>query len=380
MAANLLEKRVASKLLFIRHTTLLIRRKFCAVAVQEENEGHQTGIPLIIAPHVIRRAFIVHPSTKEINASLKYQWFTKTKLYEGLPSSLSDVDRYFPVEEYEVVKEPFRNSVLQNYGFRKEATNDRKNERSQGLLKLGVMQDLLRFGWSFADRYPHLNDCFLDFEPKIKIHWVRHHNFYQLEHKRPKPAYIIRAKEPAPLFEPDIERTCLEDLPGPFDNYSLGVYRHPIVHLQNNPGFQNTALNKYPYNHMLFLTNTFNLTYEQQQAFGIMSMFSSLVSLAMNDGVQMGQHLEKPLVTKCAITDGIQFTFMCYQLNTLSLQEDSGIKNCAWSSPSMTLFTKQEKTAARLWSVLYESLGRTDEVAGINDECFKTFLAFLCQN
>lgn len=178
----------------------------------------------------------------------------------------------------------------------------------------------------------------------------------------------------------DIERTCQEDLPGPFDNYSLGVYRHPIVHLQNNPGFQNTALNKYPYNHMLFLTNTFNLTYEQQQAFGIMSMFSSLVSLAMNDGVQMGQHLEKPLVTKCAITDGIQFTFMCYQLNTLSLQEDSGIKNCAWSSPSMTLFTKQEKTAARLWSVLYESLGRTDEVAGFNDECFKTFLAFLCQN
>lgn len=205
MAANLLEKRVASKLLFIRHTT---RRKFCAVAVQEEKEGHQTGIPLIIAPHVIRRAFIVHPSTKEVNAGLKYQWFTKTKLYEGLPSSLSDVDRYFSVEEYEVVKEPFRNSVLQNYGFRKEATNDRKNERSQELLKLGVLQDLLRFGWSFADRYPHLNDCFLDFEPKIKIHWVRHHNFYQLEHKRPKPAYIIRAKEPAALFEPGMIVYC----------------------------------------------------------------------------------------------------------------------------------------------------------------------------
>ena len=208
MAANLLEKRVASKSLFIRHTTRLIRRKFCAVAVQEEKEGHQTGIPLIIAPHVIRRAFIVHPSTKEVNASLKYQWFTKTKLYEGLPSSLSDVDRYFSVEEYEVVKEPFRNSVLQNYGFRKEATNDRKNERSQELLKLGVLQDLLRFGWSFADRYPHLNDCFLDFEPKIKIHWVRHHNFYQLEHKRPKPAYIIRAKEPAALFEPGMIVYC----------------------------------------------------------------------------------------------------------------------------------------------------------------------------
>jgi len=172
----------------------------------------------------------------------------------------------------------------------------------------------------------------------------------------------------------------LEELPGPFDNYSLGVYRHPIVHLRNNPGFQNSALNKYPYNHMMFLTNTFNLTYDQQKAFGIMSMFSSLVALAMNSGVQMGQHLEEPLVTKCAITDGIQFTLMCYQLNTLSFQEDSGIKNCAWASPSMNLFTKQEKTAAQVRAVLYESLERGNEVSGFSDECFKTILAFICHN
>ena len=109
-------------------------------------------------------------------------------------------------------------------------------------------------------------------------------------------------------------------------------------------------------------------------------MFSSLVALAMNSGVQMGQHLEEPLVTKCAITDGIQFTLMCYQLNTLSFQEDSGIKNCAWASPSMNLFTKQEKTAAQVRAVLYESLERGNEVSGFNDECFKTILTFICHN
>ena len=174
----------------------------------------------------------------------------------------------------------------------------------------------------------------------------------------------------------DIERTSLEQLPGPFDNYSIGVFRHPIVHLRNQPGFQNSAFNKYPYNHMLFLTNVNRLTYNHQQAYGIMSMFGSLVALAMDSGIQMGQHLEKPLVTKCAIMDGSSFTLMCYQLNTLSFQEDSGIKNCAWASPSMNLF---EKSAAKARPQLYEILDVADDVPGFSDECFKSVLAFLSQ-
>ena len=201
MAASLLDQRVASKLLFFRYAQRLTRRNLCAVATKEETQAHQTGIPLIIAPHVIRRAFIVHPSTKEIDASMKYQWFAKTVLFEGLPSSLSDLDSHFSGEEYSVVREKFAKSVLQNYGFRKETFNDRRNERRRQTLTLGVMQDLLRCCWSFADRFSHLDDCFLDLEPKIKIHWVRHHNFYQLEHK---PAYIIRTKGQTPLFEPGI--------------------------------------------------------------------------------------------------------------------------------------------------------------------------------
>lgn len=178
----------------------------------------------------------------------------------------------------------------------------------------------------------------------------------------------------------DVERTSSESLPGPFDNYSLGVYRHPIVHLRNNPGFQNSGLNKYPHNHMIFLTNTYNLTYEQQTAFGIMSMFSTLLALAMDRGFKLGEHLKEPLVTKCLVTDGIQFTSMCYQLNTLSFQEDIGIKNCAWVSPNMNLFSKQEKTSARAWSILYESLEKGEQVSGFNDMCFKTILALFCHH
>lgn len=174
----------------------------------------------------------------------------------------------------------------------------------------------------------------------------------------------------------DVEKTSLETIPGPFDNYSINVFRHPILHLQNKPGFQNSAFYKYPYNHAMFLTNINKLTYDQQQAYGIMSMFGSLVALAMDYGVQMGQHLQKPLVTKCVITDGIQCTLMCYQLNTLSFQEDFGIKNFAWVSHSMNLF---EVTNAKHKPLLFETLDVDNKVCGFNDECFKTVLALLCK-
>lgn len=187
-----------SNVRFFRFLNALTRRQLCDLAVKEEKEPHQTGVPLIIAPHVIRRAFIVHPSTKEINSSAKYQWLTKTKLYEGLPGSFPDLSSYCSDKEYDVVREQLATSVLQNYAFRKETFNVRKNERRGEQLRMGVLQDLMRCCWSFSDRYIHLKNCFVDLEPKIKIHWVRQHNFYQLEYK---PAYIIRSKEKAQLFE-----------------------------------------------------------------------------------------------------------------------------------------------------------------------------------
>ena len=93
MAARLLEKRVGNKLQFLRCTMRVIRRRLCDVAnTEEKQEAHQTGIPLIVPPHVVANAFIVHPSTTSaFDASSKYQWLTKTKLFEGLPALFSNI-------------------------------------------------------------------------------------------------------------------------------------------------------------------------------------------------------------------------------------------------------------------------------------------------
>ena len=205
MAAHICEKRLANTLWLSRRQIWSFTKKkeptpseIEISALDSENPIPQTGIPLIIAPHVIRRAFIVHPSTKTFQASAKYQWLTKTKLFEGLPPSLPRPDSFLFEDDYSSLKEEFKCSLLQNYGFRKEGVRRGTFERRGEELRMGVLQELLKFCWSLADRFPHLNDVFLDHKPKIKIHWVRHHNFYQMEHK---PAYIIRTKQPTPLFE-----------------------------------------------------------------------------------------------------------------------------------------------------------------------------------
>ena len=109
-------------------------------------------------------------------------------------------------------------------------------------------------------------------------------------------------------------------------------------------------------------------------------MFGSLVSLVMDSGVKIGEHLETPLVRKCVITDGIQFTLMCYQLNMLSFQEDSGIKNCAWASHSTNLFEKSaSKVRPKVRLILYEILDSCDDITDFNDECLKSILSFICQ-
>ncbi|KAJ7388584.1 hypothetical protein OS493_036812 [Desmophyllum pertusum] len=185
MAANLLQQRVANKLEFVCRTLRFTRRRLCAVATKQQQEAHQTGVPLIIPPHVIAKAFIVHPSTTSaFDASSKYQWLTKTKLYEGLPASFSNVDNLLNDEEYVVLKEQFKKSILQNHASAKK----------EQVAIIGLLAELDQ-----------------------------------------QPAYVIRTKQPTPLFEPDIERTSMEELPGPFDNYSLGVFRHPIVHLRKQP-------------------------------------------------------------------------------------------------------------------------------------------------
>ena len=72
--------------------------------------------------------------------------------------------------------------------------------------------------------------------------------------------------------------------------------------------------------------------------------------------------------------------FMAYQLNTLSLQEDFGIKNIAWFEDFKTLYDANIDPFRKGCKTLYEVLPAETKTLDINEECIRILIAFLKQN
>ena len=106
-------------------------------------------------------------------------------------------------------------------------------------------------------------------------------------------------------------------------------------------------------------------------------MFSQLVAIAMEQGYYPGEHLSEPLCTKCVITNGLVYLYMAYQLNTLSLQEDFGMKNIAWYEDFMTLYNTESDPFKKGRGTFYEVLPHSTETLKLDEQCFRTFVLFV---
>ncbi|XP_001631633.2 39S ribosomal protein S30, mitochondrial [Nematostella vectensis] len=342
-------------------------RSFCAVASKPNSRSPQTGIPIIIPPHVIKKANIVHPKSRAVHPLLKHQWLTKTVFEKGLPFSSEENQEQTQLapEVAQLINERFGGSLAQTLGFQKPPNKTKK--RFEEEIRYGIFQDLVRLCSG------NLTDTFVDVCPKVLTHWVRKHEFYQLEFY---PDVILRSGTEWDAYLEDFQNTEEMTLPGPYDPYSMEVYKQPIVHLKNFPGFHAASSNPFPHNHTMFLANAFGQRLDQTHAFGIMSMFGVLASTAMSRGVKPGEHLSEPVCTQCVITDGRQLVLMCYQLNTMSLQEDHGVKNLAWGTDYMDLF--KDNASEKGHTGLFGSLNIDQEIPSVNEDSVRRLLFFLC--
>ena len=176
----------------------------------------------------------------------------------------------------------------------------------------------------------------------------------------------------------DVDSTISEELPGPYQPIDLGVFRHPTNSLPNSAGYDSGYETPFPAT--MLLSDFTSRNKEQMLHHGIHAMFSQLVAMAMQQGYHPGQHLDEPMATKCVITNGRVFMFMAYQLNTLSLQEDFGIKNIAWFEDFKTLYDANFDPFRNGRKTFYEVLPAETKTLDINEECIRTLIAFLKQN
>lgn len=113
-----------------------------------------------------------------------------------------------------------------------------------------------------------------------------------------------------------------------------------------------------------------------------MFTFGRLAAEALNQGASLGDNLEKPLTAQCIAMDGIRLSFLSYQLNTLDLENNDGIKNMAWISPGVFMYVKpvlNEIPGARKKDPpTYEA-----ELQGFDNNCLEKFVRMIlngCQD
>ena len=104
-----------------------------------------------------------------------------------------------------------------------------------------------------------------------------------------------------------------------------------------------------------------------------MFTFAHLVAKALScHSNKMGEVLQQPLAAQCVVTNGIKTSLLCYQLNTLDLKNDDGVKNMVWLNEGLLMYKKAKleefKGSNKKSPVTFEPV-----IEGFNDSFFEVF-------
>jgi small subunit ribosomal protein S30 len=277
---------------------------------------------------------VVHPSTEVVDCLLKYQWLTGTSIVPHLPDSYEDL----PTPETSLI-EDFKGR-LEEYLIM--AQDDLVCEKGENWwragINFGLFQAVLPSIWSLAPKYPHIISSYWSTNTKIECYWRRHGmNFITFGH----PLGILRTPKSLELpVAPD------EPVGEPCPSTDL----HPTTHIRIfQRSFDQITVyggskcqSAFNLAHTLVIQDRSKNTPEQTKAHGLMELFAQSAAQTVQNGFPLDQDLHYPLYTQGIITNGQDYTFVSYQLNTLNLTKDnpSDLHNVYWIGPTYSLYER----------------------------------------
>ncbi|XP_069780413.1 large ribosomal subunit protein mL65 [Narcine bancroftii] len=329
-----------------------------------------------------RLKYVIQPQALGIGADRWYQHFTKTAFVPGVPAGLSAA---VPESELPGLKEVVCDALLQEQFYLKKRRPFLYREREQMALPL-IGNMVPRLVSALAGRNPLLGLSTLDCEPQVGFYWSRGERTVPRGHRKgrvdpilfqieDKPCCQIRVPQQLPEIVP-LESSIPEDV--------------PVIHLEPSrfPLFQRQYDNKIfigskisdpaCYGHTQFHFASEKLRREKLvksnladqievrlRANGIASLFAWTAAQATYQGFWSEADVTRPFISQAVITDGIYFSFFCYQLNTLALSvrtdQHNVRKNICWGTESMPL---------------YETI-EGEDVKGFNDKVLDLLVRFL---
>jgi len=239
--------------------------------------------------------------------------------------------------------EPFEKFILEakSYESQLELHKRKKKRRTPLEYPYSLMQNFYRaVACLYASKYPHLLELCIGDQPFITNVWERYGSKVTVHGSQ---ASFLMAKTPLPRFYDQmiIEESANAELDSTYPNspfFDLAETNEdlPEVYLS---GFKGTP--PFPHLHTMVLIDIFSWPGDQIIQKALMYLFTHLTTdLTQRQDKKYGDLLEEPVVAQAIVTNGKRFHFIWYQLNTLDLKDDGGVKNLAYIESPPWLYRK----------------------------------------
>ncbi|XP_011404360.1 PREDICTED: 28S ribosomal protein S30, mitochondrial-like [Amphimedon queenslandica] len=290
---------------------------------------HKT-IPHLLGPgNVWRKCYVVHPCSVKKDSLLHAQWLTGTKLVNGLPKEINSISlpNDFIVTE-------FKERLIDYMKISPDTTPLYSNNNN---LNFGLYQACLSCLWSLGN-FQHIQHSYWSPITKVTSYWRRNGlNFVTFT--KPSILYTSSALD----LWPTPSTTTLVDPVKYLNPSHIQLFEQSFDDINVFGG--NKSLSLYPMAHTLIVDNDYKKhTLEQTISHALLQLFAQSSAQTVQNGYPLDRRLDYPLATQAILTDGLQYTFACYQLNTLNMTETSQqeVFNYMWCGPTYKIWNKEK--------------------------------------
>lgn len=281
-----------------------------------------------------------HKLSKTLYAERQAYLLTKTLRLPAVPTAVQQLRDSIDTKS---LTSPFENLILEAKCYESQLElHKRKKKRKTSLeYPYSLMQNFYKtVACSYAAQYPHLSELYVGDQPFITNVWERYGAKVTVHGSQ---ASFLMTKTPLPRFydQKVIEESANIELESthpnpPFFDLAETSDELPETYLSGFKGHP-----PFPHLHTMFLVDISSWPEDQVIQKALMYLFTHLTTdLTQRQGKQYGEVLEDPVAAQAIVTNGKRFHFIWYQLNTLDLRDDSGIKNLVYIESPPWLYRK----------------------------------------
>jgi len=299
------------------------------------------------------------------------QVLTKTLKREGLPSCVTDRIGQIQLPNQDQLVE---GSILHSHFYdsiqaRKRRTLDPKRPYKLTSKMYGIRTErknihlsmsLIRLCASMAGKYPQIFNSTALYNSEVSFPITKDGDLLQF---KGEATCVLLADDPLPVVTSDVTSTCNEKLPDMFPVKStLDLPEVNVYSMEDRFVSPNNKLHP----HLLMICNNAPARMfkdHQLTGSGIGTAFMFAASHARHLYGPDVKQLPAPVAVQCIIHDGRRFHFLYYQLNTLDLDGEDGVKNMVWVDATNPLYDS------------FQTLAQQPVLEGYNPRALDTILA-----